>query len=244
MGKIIIFIAVFLCPFAVYSAVMQSNSYKLQSDSINFGGGLSSSTNYTQESTLGEIATGNSTSTSYNLSAGYQAMQSVYISVSDAPDIVMPAIGGISAGSSDSSSSWTVITDDPAGYSLSIVADTVPALKSSGSFVSDYAPAGADPDFTFSIASNISAFGFTPEGSDIVARYRDNGAVCNTGSSDTADRCWDGFSTTPQIISSGSTSNHPSGASTTVKYRAEVGSDKIQDAGIYTSTITVTAIAL
>ena len=43
--------------------VRSSTNYQLQSDSINIGGGLSSSTNFVQESTVGEVATGVGTST-------------------------------------------------------------------------------------------------------------------------------------------------------------------------------------
>ena len=54
--------ALILTPFVIFSLsigfaqVMQSTSYRIQSDSINFGGGFSSSTNYNLESTGGEIA--------------------------------------------------------------------------------------------------------------------------------------------------------------------------------------------
>lgn len=240
----LLFAVLFLVPLLGYSAVMQSSNYRVQSDSVNFAGNGSGSASYSIQDTLGEIATGNSSSTSYNLGAGYQSMQSVYIAISDAPDIILPAVGGISGGSSIGSSTWTVTTDSPAGYTLSIETATTPALKAASSSISNYTPAGADPDYLFSIATTISAFGFTPEGTDINARFKDNGSVCNTGSGDTVDRCWAGLSTTPQVIAGSTTSNHPSGTVTSVKYRAEIGVDKIQDAGTYSATITATVVAL
>lgn len=42
--------------------VMQSTNYQIQSDSINIGGGFSSSSNYAVESTVGEVGTGKSDS--------------------------------------------------------------------------------------------------------------------------------------------------------------------------------------
>ena len=47
--------------------VRSSASYQLQSDSLNVGGGLSTSTSYISESTVGEVATGESSSASYML---------------------------------------------------------------------------------------------------------------------------------------------------------------------------------
>lgn len=231
-------------PFALLADTMQSTGYKIQSDSINFGGGLSTSTNYKTEDTLGEIATGNSSSTNYLLKAGYQQMTGSYISITDASDTSLPNVGGISGGSSSGSLGWTVTTDNAAGYSLSIAAATSPALKSPLASFADYTPGGADPDYSFSIVSTASAFGFSPEGTDILAKYKDNGSACNTGSSDTADKCWDGFSTVEKMISQRASGNHPSGTLTTVKLRAEVGADHIQENGAYTTTLSVTAVTL
>jgi hypothetical protein len=71
----------FFCLQLGFAQVRSSSNYQLQSDSINIGGGFSSSTSYIQESTVGEVATGISDSSSYSLRAGYQQMQEVYISM-------------------------------------------------------------------------------------------------------------------------------------------------------------------
>ena len=73
--------------FAFYvckAQVMSSSHYSLESDSLNFGGGYSTSTNYIQESTGGEVATGISSSTNYTMNAGYQQMNIVALSFSAA----------------------------------------------------------------------------------------------------------------------------------------------------------------
>jgi hypothetical protein len=239
-------LTVFLIPVFVYGAVMGSGSYSIQSDSLNIGGTDSSSTNYAGQDTIGEVSTGTSSSSSYNLLAGYQQMQSGSISITSPSDAVFSNIGGIAAGETNTSSVWTITTDNAAGYTLAVKASTNPAMKSStyGSFFSDYTPSGANPDRTFSIASTISAFAFSPEGSHIVQRYKDDGSSCNTGSSDTTDACWDGFTTSDVNVASSGTSNSPTGTATTIKYRAAVGSEKIQDAGAYSATITVTATTI
>ena len=231
--------------FAVSAAVMQSDNYKIQSDSVNIGGILATSTNYKIEDTVGEIATGESTSSSYKLKAGYQQMQETVISITSPSDVTMsPAIGGVTGGTGDGSAVWTVITDSPAGYSLTIKASSSPALRFGSYNFADYTPAGANPDYSWSITSTDSEFGFTPEGNDIVQKYKDNGSACNTGSGGTADKCWDALSTSAKTIAQSTSANHPSGTASTVKFRAESGSSHIQVNGTYTATTTITAITL
>lgn len=237
-----------LTPQVLSSYVMGSTNYRIDVDSVNSGGlDVSTSTNYGLIDTVGEIATGFSSSTNFNIYAGYRQMLSAEatISISDAANVNLGSINGLTGGSATGQSEWLVTTDSPSGYSLSIKASTNPALKSSISSFADYTPAGSDPDYSFSIATTASEFGYSPEGSDIIGRYKDNGTICNAGTSDASDKCWDAFSTTDNQISASGSSNYPTGATTTVKYRAQVGTSKIQDSGSdYSATITVTAITL
>ena len=227
-----------------YAQVMQSPSYRIQSDSINFGGGLSTSTNYSLESTAGEIATGESSSASYNLFAGYQQMQEVFISLTPSPDIVMtPTLGGVTGGESNGSTTVTVITDSPSGYQLTIEASQSPAMRKEADSIGDYSP-GAEPDFSFTTAANDSHFGYSPEGSDVVQRFLDDGGICNTGVFDTGLSCWDGLSTTAASIASDSDPNHPNGATTTIYFRVGIGGSVNQPPGTYTATTTLTALSL
>lgn len=227
------------------SQVMQGTSYKIENDSINFGGGYSSSSNYFMEDTLGESGTGYGTSTNYGVHAGYQQMsEDTYITISAESDVGLSAIGGLVGGVATSSSTWLVTTNNPAGYTLSVKASTYPALKSGTAFFTDYGPAGPDPDLTFAVTSTSSAFGFSPEGADVIQRFKDDGATCNTGSLNTVDKCWDGFSTTTKSVATRNSSNHPSGSTTTIKYRVETGASHIQESGDYSAIITVTAVTL
>lgn len=239
----IVGIVIFLTPMFASSEVMQSSSYRISSDSINFGGLRSTSASYTIEDTLGEIATGVSSSTTYSLRAGYQQMLEVGIAITSPADITMSNVSA-SGGASIASSTWTVTTDNPAGYSLSARASTDPALTSGANSFADYTPAGSDPDYNFSVASSDFEFGFSPEGADITTRFRDNGSSCNAGAGDTTERCWDGFSTTNQTIALGASANHITGTDTTIKFQAEIGSLSSQAAGTYTAIITITAVTL
>jgi hypothetical protein len=65
-------ISTLLCAVTTHAAVMQSSNYKMESDSVNMGGGRGTSASYALESTAGEVTSGISESASYILKAGYQ----------------------------------------------------------------------------------------------------------------------------------------------------------------------------
>jgi hypothetical protein len=143
----------------------------------------------------------------------------------------------------------TTTTDNPAGYSLSIKASTTPALQFGSYSFADYDTGAADattsPTYNWSIANSDSEFGFTPEGNDIVQKFKDNGSnLCNVGSNETADKCWYNLSTSEENIAQSTSPNHPSGTATTIKFRAQSGPNHIQEEGNYTAKISVTAVAL
>jgi hypothetical protein len=225
--------------------VMQSTNYQIQSDSINVGGGLSDSSNYSLESTAGEIATGNSGSTNYQLRAGYQQMQEVFIAISGATTTILsPTIGGITGGIANGSTTVTVITDSPSGYSLTIQSEATPTLRSGANTILDYVPVGAVPDFTFITDTTDSQLGYSPEGVDVASRFLDLTGVCNSGTGNASLSCWDGLSTTSRVIATKSGSNHPLGATTTIHFRVGIGGSVTQAPGTYVGTTTLTAIPL
>lgn len=227
--------------------VASSTNYQLERDSINFAGGLSTSTNYGLESTAGETGTGILSSSTYSLYAGYQQMDSAAASTltisSPANVTLSPSIPETGGGTAEGSAIWTVTTNNADGYTLAIAAGASPALAYGSATFADYDPAGAVPDFTFAVGTTESVFAFSPSGSHLATRYKDNGATCGTGSSDTSDACWDGFSTSNVTIAQ-SASATPSGTATTVNLRAAAGTGKTQTDGDYSATITVTATAL
>jgi len=228
--------------------MMASAHYAVQSDSINFAGGISTSSSYTIQDAVGEVGTGISTSTNYKMSAGYEQMLQSYIAISPsgASTSTLASINGVTGGTSTASSTWTVTTDNPAGYSLSVQASQSPAMQGDhGDSLADYVPvSGAVPDFNFSILPSQSAFGFSPAGVDTASRYLNDGAACSAGIFSTLNYCWDGFSTSPKVIAQGLMSNAPSGATTTAVYQAQIGTARNQTSGSYSATITVTAVTL
>ncbi len=227
-----------------YAQVMGSTNYRIQSDSINFGGGLATSSNYVLEATAGEVGSGESDSLSYGLNAGYQQMQEVFIALSVvSPVVLSPAIPGISGGEANGSTTVTVTTDSAAGYQLLIAATESPAMRKDTDTIADYAP-GSVPSFAFGIGLADAHFGYSPAGNNIVNRFRDNGSDCGSGSFDTALACWDGLSTTLVPVAQGSAANHPNGATTTIYFRVGVGGAVVQPPGFYTATTTLTALPL
>lgn len=229
----------------IRAQVMESTNYRLQSDSLNFGGGRSSSTSYVSESTFGEVATGGSDSDNYGLNAGFQQMQEVYLAMTAASDVTMsPTLGGIVGGTSTGATSVTVTTDNPAGYQLTIEASSSPAMQSGVNSIADYAPTGGDPDYDFIYASNQARFGFAPDGTDVATRFRDDGGSCGGGGNVTPEKCWDGLSTTPAIIASRTSGNHPDGTLVTIDFQVGIGTSVAQPEGTYVATTTLTLLAL
>lgn len=243
------FLATLLCASLLHSAgaqVMSSTNYKIQSDSVNAGGGRSTSTNYGLESTVGEVATGDSASTNYQLRAGYQQMQEVYLSMTAAADVVMSqSIGGISGGIATGSTAVLIVTDSPSGYQLTLRASSSPAMRSAqNNTIADYVPAGGVPDFAFINTATSAQLAFSPEGTNLATRYKDNGSVCGVGAGDVTQRCWDGLSTTDRILVTATAANHPSGATTTVRFQVGIGGSIVVPSGLYTATTTLTALPL
>ncbi len=223
--------------------VRSSTNYGIVRDSINTGGGLSGSTNFGLESTMGEVGTGNASSTNYQLLAGYQQVESSFLSLTAAANVTMsPALGGVTAGVSNGSTFVVATTDAPAGYQLFVSAETAPALRFGAESIDDYTPAGAAPDFTFATAAGEAHLGFSVESDDAAPDFTEAAGVCGSGSN-TAGACWDGLSTTDRLVASGN-SNYPTGATTTLNFRVGVGEGAMVVPGTYTSTTTITLTAL
>ncbi len=246
LESVICTVLVFASLNLVTAQVRTSSNYQLQSDSVNVGGGYSSSASYQQENTVGEISTGPSASSNYKLRAGYQQMQEVFISIGTTGDVTMdPSLPGLTGGVSNGSTTVTVITDSPSGYRLTFESEGDPAMQrdGGGGTILNYIPGGVS-DYTFATAATQAHFGFSPEGADIVQSFLDNGGVCGVGVLDTALSCWDGVSTTAVTVSEGAGSNHPNGATTTLNFRVGIGGSAGVIAGTYTATTTVTALPL
>src|SRR3990167_3662304 len=256
LRTIIIIFGLLLTRFFV-DAAMQSGNYKIQSEDVNVGGSDSSaSTNYKTQDSAGGIATGVATSANYNLRAGYRQMSTEFsLTISSPDDIDLGTIPGSAGGIATGSIAWTTITDNPAGYNFSVKASASPALtgQTLGDSFADYTEASAVvPDYEWAILDSVAEFGYSPEGSGVVQKFRDNGSVCATGSNNTADKCWYYFSTTDEAIASSVSPNQPSGTATTLKLKAQLyNEDGVPNnetgsllGDTYRAVITATAVML
>jgi hypothetical protein len=239
----VVFLALMLAGSAS-AAVMGSANYSMQSDSVNVGGVYGTSTSYHMEDTVGEIATGNATSTSYNLHAGYQQMHESSISISTGSDINLTALS-ISQDTAVGNSSWTVTTDDPAGYSLSVEASTDPALQDSGTgevFI-DYSESTPGTPETWSV-SGAYEFGFSVRGSDVPEGIWGTDTDCIAATNvPSAGLKWRGFDGTTDIeIASRTSRTTPSGVISNICVASEQ-EGVFAPSGTYTATITATALA-
>ncbi|MEK7478254.1 MAG: hypothetical protein AAB645_02720, partial [Patescibacteria group bacterium] len=102
--------------------------------------------------------------------AGYQALFfDAYLSITDAAAVtLLPAINGVGATTpAEGSTSWTVTTNNPAGYALYVKAAASPALISGANSFANYVPSYSYPDLDWSIPVSSASFGFSPTGNDI-----------------------------------------------------------------------------
>lgn len=228
-----------------FAYVASSSNYRIQTDSVNVGGLFSSSTSYRSEDTIGESGVGTSSSATFSIKGGYQQMQDVYLAVAPSGNVTLaPSIPATGGGSADALATFVVTTDNIAGYTMNVASSLNPALNSGANNFPDYVPGGANPDFTFTTPSASARFGFSPEGVDIVQRYKDNGAACNAGALDSVSACWDAMSTTPISVAGRNSANNPSGTQTNIRFHASSGATNIQPAGSYFATATVTVLPL
>lgn len=121
INKIIALIAVvaLVAPGIVFGA-MSSTNYFIYADTVDFGGGVGTSTSYNLQDSLGGYAVGISTSTNYQIRAGYQSAQLGFLSLdldSSSVDFgTMPAAGTVASGNINA----TVNTNSATGYVLSV----------------------------------------------------------------------------------------------------------------------------
>jgi hypothetical protein len=123
MKKIILIILVVIFFFPMLSsAQMQGSAYKIPADSINSGGGSSSSGSYALDSTIAEAVNGEGSGASYKTKAGFQYMINSYLTLT--VDNSSKDLGSLLSGSPiTGQTTATVTTDAWNGYSLNVSKD-------------------------------------------------------------------------------------------------------------------------
>jgi hypothetical protein len=158
-------------------------------------------------------------------------------------------LAGLTGGTSFGTTSVRVLTNDSAGYTMTIKASSSPAMQgqTQGGTIADYTPTVAGrPDFAFAVPTG-EEFAYTVSASttsDLAQKFLDNGTICNTGAVDTSgpSSCWYGLSTTATSTIVRATATPISGATTTISFRVLInsGSSVPEDTYVATTTLTVT----
>lgn len=237
----------------VFAYVMESNNYRIQSDSINVGGtDDQTSTNYKMSDTIGEIASGESGSTNYKLKAGYRQMQETYISLTSPGNISMGS-GAISLSQDDvfgTGNAWTIKTDNPAGYILTFKTDQANSMDNGTDQFTDYTEASTGTPDAWSVDVANYEFGFSVCGSDVSNSGKSWGAdsgsagcTCGTTNTPSSSLNWMGFTGTTAItVATSGSRTTTSGTDTSLCVGAEQGTDVFAPDGNYTASITATVI--
>ncbi|MFA6301308.1 MAG: hypothetical protein WC609_03075 [Candidatus Paceibacterota bacterium] len=165
------------------------------------------------------------------------------ITISDGAAVTMAPHIGVSANGSIGSSSWLVITNGAAGYSLAVKASASPALVSGGNSFADYTEtAGGTPEL-WSVGSGAKEFGYSAYGTDTATGTWGTSASCGAAGVPAAAQKYVGFSTSDKIIATRATTTPVAGITTTICFAAQQNA-VFAAAGTYTATITGTAVTL
>lgn len=256
--KILLFLGIFLgvicvfgCDTYAFAFLMESGNYKLDVDDSSSSGGDWTSTNYVFRDTMGEVSTGRSDSASYKLRAGYQEMLESYISISVPDDLALsPDIPGITGGTASGTITWTVISDNSAGFGMQIKAGSYTAMKLPSDptyYFDDYSPNNLDglPDIDWSVDAGDAEFGYTVEPEtldDTVALFKEFIAPrqCGGGTANLSDTCWFNLTTDYQQIINRSSRTDTDGEDENIKFKAQ-SAGKFLKEGEYQATVTVVA---
>ncbi|MFA5926339.1 MAG: hypothetical protein WC831_05465 [Parcubacteria group bacterium] len=150
------------------------------------------------------------------------------ISLNTPSDVTMaPDITG--TGSSTGSTTWTVTTNNSAGWKLEVNTDQASTMHSGSDVFADYSETADGTPEAWLVAPSAAEFGFGATGSYVETKFG-------------VDKYMGFNSTTKEQVSHNSAET--AGDSTTVTFKAEVGSSKLQPTGAYASTVTATATTL
>ncbi len=160
-----------------------------------------------------------------------------------------PSLSGLTGGTSNGTTTFSVATNDSAGYSVEI------------SFVSNLGSrvlvfdddndigfsnvAGFTDDLTEPASGEAGLFGYTVVGNNVATDFGDNGSSCDGSTTGTSDACFfmQGTPSTPETIITNSSATSPAGDENSVVFRAVIGPDPdpTLPSGSYTATATLTA---
>lgn len=168
------------------------------------------------------------------------------ITISDGDDVTMLPTMGILSNSAIGETTWTVKTNNVAGYNLNVKASTEPAMAhtTTTDTFADYSETVLGTPETWSVGSGDYEFGFSAYGDDVADGTWGTGVDCGTSSTiSTNNLNYLGFKTTDKTIATRSSVTPNVGVETNICFAAEQ-KDVYAPSGTYTATITATALTL
>lgn len=190
---------------------------------------------------------------STNFTVSQQITNEISFIATSSATAMVGSIAGLTGGYATGTNITVVNTNNPTGYNMTIAFPTTTSGRamqaSSTAYISDYTPVGGaatSTDFTFidPTVGTAARFGYSVRASttgEVSSFFMNNGSACNTGASETTDRCWARPTTTPVTIINSIAPN--SNSTTTVKFRVSVPSNPSPalPAAFYYATGTLTA---
>ena len=173
------------------------------------------------------------------------------VSITSSPSNVTmsPSLGGLSGGTANGETQFAVLTNSLTGYTLTIQASSTTGAMQGTASTTNFIPgyATSTPDYNMTVAVNKAAFAYTIQASssaDVTQMFRENGSVCNTGSSHTNNyHCWIQATSTAVTIINRSLPT-ATAATSTLAFRVIINSNPSpiipNDSYIATTTITAT----
>ncbi len=168
------------------------------------------------------------------------------ITISSPADITMTALT-TGQNTAVGSAAWTVITNNAAGYTLTVYAGAAPAMVRSGGGgnIVDYTPAVAETPETWSV-SGAAEFGFSAFGTDVPTGAWGTDSDCIAGADvPSAGLKWRDFDLTGSAdqIATAASQTSTSGTTSTMCVATEQAGI-FAASGSYTATITATALII
>lgn len=163
------------------------------------------------------------------------------ITISDGANVTMTPNIGLISNSSIGSSAWTVVTNDADGYTLAVKASSSPALVSATDSFADYTETVNGTPEAWSISSGTKEFGFSAYGTDTPTGTWGTAGSCGAAGVPEALQYYVGPKTSDKQIASRASVTPVAGINTSICFAAEQ-KDVFADSGVYTATITATAL--
>ncbi len=187
-----------------------------------------------------------------NFSVSQTITAEISFAVSAANATMVGSIAGLTGGYATGTTHTVVTTNNATGYNMTLGFSSTTAMKLNGasSTINNYTPASINvPDFAWvdNSSGQPAEFGYTVRASttgEVDSSFRNNGSACNTGSSETDDRCWLNPTTTTAAETIVNTTGATSYSTTTIKFKVAVPSSPSPalPSGIYVATGTLTAV--